>query len=442
MNSRSLLGCWAVTLAVLVLLAPAARAGSLLVVNMTADPSQGDILQYDLATGAPLGSGPLVAAGTGGLNAPAGLALGPDGNLYVANGFDSSVLEFDAQGNPLGAFVPSGAGGLQGPASLVFGPDGNLYVASLSTSSVLEYNGMTGSFIQALVPGGAGGLVDPGGVVFHDGDLYIASRGTGEILRYDASTGQFLGSFVSAGAGGVSQPSGLAFGPDGNLYVASQGSDSILSFDGHTGAFLGTFVAGGTGGLSSPADLLFEPNGDLLVASGSGEVLSYGSDGGFLGTLVPAGSGGLNLPISLLASVPEPGSLTLSLIGLAGTIVARLRRSQVRADAVRERRRPRDAFPTAARAKGDIEDRRGDRPRRDRPRRTCRRLLILHGKAAAHPVAARVDAEPPLGICADGDDPDRPRKKMLIGFRTLRRIDSAERPWVGPASARSAPPGP
>jgi DNA-binding beta-propeller fold protein YncE len=182
---------------------------------------------------------------------------------------------------------------------------------------------MTGSFIQALVPSGAGGLVNPEGMVFHDGALYVASQGTSEILQYSASTGQFLGSFVPAGAGGLSLPSGLAFGPDGNLYVASQASDSILGFDGNTGAFLGTSVAGGTGGLSAPADLLFEPNGDLLVASGSGEVLSYDSAGGFLGALVSAGSGGLNLPISLLVSVPESGSLTLSLIGLVIAIAAR-----------------------------------------------------------------------------------------------------------------------
>jgi len=75
-------------------------------------------------------------------------------------------------------------------------------------------------------------------------------------------------------------------------------------------------VAGGTGGLSAPADLIFASNGNLLVASGNGEVLSYDGDtGGFLGALVPAGSGGLSMPIRLLI-VPEPGSLTLSLVAL------------------------------------------------------------------------------------------------------------------------------
>jgi hypothetical protein len=101
--------------------------------------------------------------------------------------------------------------------------------------------------------------------------------------------------------------------------VASQGSDSILSYSGLTGGFLGTFVAGGTGGLSAPADLAFESSGDLLVASGSGEVLSFDSGGGFLGALVIAGSGGLSTTIRLViesSAVPEPGSLTLSLMGL------------------------------------------------------------------------------------------------------------------------------
>ena len=139
MTLRRFLNVWVLSLAAFVLIGTAARAGSLIVVNATADPSQGNILQYDLATGTPLGGGPLVAAGSGGLNSPAGLVLGPDGNLYVSNGFDSSILEFDVQGTPLGAFVSSGSGGLQGPTSLAFGPDGNLYVASYITSSVLEF---------------------------------------------------------------------------------------------------------------------------------------------------------------------------------------------------------------------------------------------------------------------------------------------------------------
>jgi DNA-binding beta-propeller fold protein YncE len=319
MNPRRFPMRWPVPLAALMLLGAPARADSVLVVNATADPSQGNILQYDQTTGTPLGGGPLVSAGSGGLDAPAGLALGPDGNLYVGNGFDSSILKYDVQGNSLGVFVMSGAGGLQGPTSLVFGPDGNLYVASYNSSSVLEYNGTNGAYMQALVTAGAGGLVNPEGMAFHNGNLYVASQGTNQILEYDASWGSSLGSFVPAGAGGLSAPNGLVFGPDGNLYVASQGSDSILRYDGTTGnSFAQPFVAGGVGGLSAPADLIFASNGNLLVASGSGEILSYdGANGDFLGVLVPAGSGGLDTPTRLLGvAVPEPGSLTLAVVAL------------------------------------------------------------------------------------------------------------------------------
>lgn len=100
MKSSAFLICCAALSVSLVMIGSAARADALLAVNATADPSQGNILQYDLGTGAPIGSGLLVAAGVGGLNAPTGLAVGPGGDLFVSNGFDSSVLEFSPEGNP------------------------------------------------------------------------------------------------------------------------------------------------------------------------------------------------------------------------------------------------------------------------------------------------------------------------------------------------------
>ncbi len=58
MNPRTFLMSWVVMPAAFVLLGLGAHADLLLVVNATPDPSQGNILQYDLATGARSAAGP------------------------------------------------------------------------------------------------------------------------------------------------------------------------------------------------------------------------------------------------------------------------------------------------------------------------------------------------------------------------------------------------
>jgi DNA-binding beta-propeller fold protein YncE len=166
---------------------------------LVASANSNQVLEYDSASGAPVGTG-IFADNAG----PIGLAFGPNGNLFASsNTGPQQVLEFDGTTGAqvgTGIFVPPGSAGMGLPYGLVFGPNGNLFVADRFHHQVLEFNGASG-----------------------------------------APVGN--GVFVAPGTAGLSAPYGLAFGPNGNLFVSdvndNGGTGQILEFDGTTGAPVG-----------------------------------------------------------------------------------------------------------------------------------------------------------------------------------------------------------
>ena len=100
--------------------------------------------------------------------------------LLVGDRTGDSILRYDdATGAFLGVFVASGSGGLDTPQGMAIGPDGNLYVSSQSTAQILRYNGTTGAFLGVFVDAGTGGLSSPFDIVFNAaGDLLVANSST------------------------------------------------------------------------------------------------------------------------------------------------------------------------------------------------------------------------------------------------------------------------
>lgn len=295
------------------------------------------IARHDAASGAWLAN--FAAAGQDGV---LGLALGPDGALYVASELTDSIERFDAAtGAHLGAFVfddPATAqdetGGLDEPSAIVFGPDDRAFVASFALDAIFEYDGRTGAFVRVLVTPNLGQLNGPdaGMTVGPDGHLYVPSFWTNQVKRYSLADGSYLGNFPLAAGSGLFRPRTVAFGPNGWIYVTSEGNDRVLVFDATSGAFVKALViddpltpANETGGLDAPTGLAFGPDGKLYVASGNTDsVLRYdATSGAFVDVFVAPGVSDFPTYLAFRPDAASYGPLAPNSFGPGATLAAR-----------------------------------------------------------------------------------------------------------------------
>ena len=127
---------------------------------------------------------------------------------------NTSILRFSgASGDFVDTFV-TGPGHV-GFFALRFGPNGNLFVPNTSDSSVLEYGGESGELIRTLVAPGTGGLDDPLGLTFGpNGNLFVVSKDSNDfdaldaddVIEYDGATGALIGTDADLGGAGLTIP--------------------------------------------------------------------------------------------------------------------------------------------------------------------------------------------------------------------------------------------
>ncbi|MGD1994627.1 MAG: hypothetical protein PVI59_15645, partial [Anaerolineae bacterium] len=169
---------------------------------------------------------------------PRGIAVSPDGFVYVADSRNHRIQKFTTDGAFVGAWGSYGECGMGVPGPGTFcepwdvavAPDGSVYVADTWAHRIQHFTA------------------------------------EGEFLRQWGRFGEFQAG-DSGGEGAFYGPRALAVGSDGSVYVADTGNKRIQVFD-PEGTFLRELGGGGTapGQLDEPVGLAFTPDGRLLVA--------------------------------------------------------------------------------------------------------------------------------------------------------------------------------
>ncbi len=202
----------------------------------------------------------------------------------------NSVFRFDDEtGAEVLGGIPAGGAGLEATAGVIVGPDDNIYISSQNTGEILYYHGETGAPLPSPLPGGRDGLFarlrtesHPGGApgplrFGPNGNLYVSDFGGTTVRVFDGSTGAEL----APAATGFGPPGGLTFAPNGDLYVGNFGTSAVIRV---RNGVQQTFIASGTGPILTPSAMLFVPNGDMLVVSMfANEIHRYSPSGAYRG---------------------------------------------------------------------------------------------------------------------------------------------------------------
>jgi len=179
----------------------------------------------------------------GQFDTPRGVAIAPDGSVYVADSRNNRIQKFDANGQLIKAWGTLGKvddntaspGTFNEPWGIAVGPDGSVYVADTWNHRIQKFD-KDGNFITMWGHFGQAdtfdGLWGPRGVVVDQGGrIFVTDTGNKRIAVFDAN-GAGLTSIGQGGfePGFLDEPVGLALDKDGNLYVADTWNQRVQVF--------------------------------------------------------------------------------------------------------------------------------------------------------------------------------------------------------------------
>lgn len=200
----------------------------------------------------PRGRGPETGIGTEvRITRPRALAIGPSGDVYIANSWGSRILRLDDAGM-ITILVGLGRREFESPRDVAVDSEGNAYVVYGPVSAVVKVapSGHVTPFAgtgRSGFSGDGGPAVDaqlafPGGVATDDNDNVYISDSSNHRIRMVDRTGAirtiagngargFSGDGGPATQASFNYPAGVAAGADGSVYVADRRNHRIRKID-------------------------------------------------------------------------------------------------------------------------------------------------------------------------------------------------------------------
>ena len=208
-----------------------------------------------------------------------GVAVAPDGTIFVSNADKHKIHVFDAERNFVKCFGQQGTKKrqFQCPKGVAITTGGVLYVAHSNEVDVMRYDG---AFVRRI---GCGTLKQPWDVSVHKGDVFVADTGNHRVAVF-SQEGNLIRNIGSQGSGPgqFNCPISVAISPDGELYVSDSNNGRVQVLT-PQGAYIREF---GKGQLNTQHKLLFSGDKHVLVADqGNNRVAVFNQGGALVSSL-------------------------------------------------------------------------------------------------------------------------------------------------------------